>query len=74
MKKKDLCRHIPELRNIKDISKYKNIFEEHYKERYKKVGEKAIYSSIALTYGELVKDFNEGRVFSKEVNIRKRRK
>ena len=69
MSKKKLYKYIPELREVKNVSKYKSIFEDTYKKRYKKVGKKAIYSSIAITYGELVKDFNEGKVFN--VNIKK---
>ena len=64
MKKRKLYKYIPELKEVKDISRYKKIFEDNYSERYKKVGKKAIYSAIAIVYGEMVKEFNDGKIFN----------
>ena len=56
-RRKKIIKYIPELKNIKNKEEYFNLFEENYKKRYKIVGKKALYSSIALVYGEMTKDF-----------------
>ena len=69
MKNNTLYKYIPELENVKNTRKYKKIFEDTYRKRYKKVGKKALHSSVALVYGEMVKDFNEGTLFNEDFKL-----